>query len=168
MRFMVKLKQILKAKGGMIGLFLGLFLVAIGLSWLFFSFVMKGNSVSSGKVGTTRSRINPNLPKTEACPINGQKYTAEEKAIWSGRRPAAVIVENHVDARPIGGLNKSDFVYEAVAEGGITRFLAVFYCGTAAEDVKIAPVRSVRYYFINWAAEYGDRPLMVHVGGAND
>jgi hypothetical protein len=46
--------------------------------------------------------------------------------------------------------------------------MSVFYCGVAAEDVKIAPVRSVRVYFVNWAAEYGDKPIFVHVGGANN
>src|SRR5258708_7009986 len=78
------------------------------------------------------------------------------------------MVENHVDSRPPEGLSRADMVYEAVAEGGITRFAAVFYCGAAAGDPPFAPVRSSRFYFINWASEYGDRPLYVHVGGAND
>jgi hypothetical protein len=59
-------------------------------------------------------------------------------------------------------------VYEVVAEGGITRFLSVFYCGVSAEDTKIAPIRSARVYLINWAAEYGKNPTFVHVGGANN
>jgi len=38
------------------------------------------------------------------------------------------MIENHKEARPQSGISKADVVYEAVAEGGITRFLAVFYC----------------------------------------
>ncbi|CAN5312179.1 DUF3048 domain-containing protein [soil metagenome] len=163
-----KLQIFMKTRNGMIVMFIGLFVIAVGFSWVLFSFILKPAVVTTANVNSTRTKIDPKAPKTEACPINGQLYTAQEKAIWEGRRPATVMVENNVDARPINGLTKADFVYEAVAEGGITRFMAVFYCGTAAEDVAIAPIRSSRFYFINWASEYGDRPLYVHVGGAND
>ncbi|HLE16757.1 MAG TPA: DUF3048 domain-containing protein, partial [Syntrophales bacterium] len=94
--------------------------------------------------------------------------TKAERDIWEGRRPATVMIENHSESRPPSGLSRADVVYEAVAEGGITRFLSVFYCGAAAEDVQVAPVRSARIYFLDYAAEYGDRPLFMHVGGAND
>ncbi len=167
-----KLQKLMSTKEGMIGLFAGLFIVTIIISWFIFSFVIKLpsqiKSVGSKEVTSARSKINQNLPKTEPCPINGQKYTAEEKAIWSGRRPSIVMIENHVDSRPPEGLSKADFIYEAIAEGGITRFAGVFYCGAVAEDVHVAPIRSSRFYFINWASEYGDRPLYIHVGGAND
>jgi hypothetical protein len=166
----IKLEQFLRTKTGIAITFLGLFILAVGISWAFFSVISNPQSpaVSNGGVNKARSKIDPSLPKTEACPINGQKYTALEKSIWEGRRPATVMVENHIDSRPPEGLLRADFVYEAVAEGGITRFAAVFYCGAAAGDIKVAPVRSSRVYFINWASEYGDRPLYVHVGGAND
>src|SRR5258706_13060533 len=170
MKNTTKLQTYIKANGRMIGMFTGLFLVAAAASWILFSFVIKGgvSPVTNSRVNSTRSKIKPNLPKTEACPINGMKYTAAEKAIWSGRRPAVIMIENHAESRPVEGLSRADFVYEAVAEGGITRFAAVFYCGAAAGDIKVAPVRSSRFYFINWASEYGDRALYVHVGGAND
>jgi len=53
-------------------------------------------------------------------------------------------------------------------EGGITRFMSVFYCGAAAEDVQVAPIRSARVYFINMAAGYGKDPVFLHQGGANN
>src|SRR6185369_16383347 len=59
-------------------------------------------------------------------------------------------------------------VYEAVAEGGITRFAAVFYCGAVAEDVTTAPLRSARVYFVNMTAGYGKLPLYLHQGEANN
>ena len=50
-----------------------------------------------------------------------------------------------------------------VAEGGITRFLAMFYC----QDAKpIGPVRSARIYFLKLLQGYGNSPLYAHVGGA--
>jgi len=78
------------------------------------------------------------------------------------------MIENHAEARPQSGLSRADIVYEAVAEGGITRFLAVYYCGGSAQDILIGPVRSARIYYVDFASEYGDSPLYVHIGGAND
>jgi len=109
-------------------------------------------------------------PKTEECPINGQLYTKEEKAIWEKRRPLLVMIENHEDARPQSGLNNADVVYEAIAEGGITRFMAVYYCDASRiGDIRydVGPVRSARTYYLDIASEYGDYPLYTHVGGAN-
>src|SRR6266404_6712680 len=107
-----KLQKFMKTKAGMVAMFVGLFLVAVGVSWVVFSYVISpagSTGVSNKNVNSTRSKINPNLPKTEACPINGMKYTALEKTIWSGRRPAAIMVENHVDSRPPEGLSRADF-----------------------------------------------------------
>ncbi len=150
--------------------FLGLYLLSAGASWAIFSFLVGGSSggLSLGGLSESRSKINLDLPRTEQCPINGGMFTKIEKDIWETRRPIVAIVENHSDARPQSGLSKADVVYEAVAEGGITRFVGVFYCGAAAQDVKISPVRSARVYFIDWAAEYGINPIFMHVGGAND
>lgn len=76
-------------------------------------------------------------------------------------RPIAVVVENHPDARPQSGLYQADIVYETLAEGGITRFLALFQTQMPKE---IGPVRSARPYFNNiaqqWSAAYA------HVGGS--
>jgi len=143
---------------------LGLYLLSTGTSWAVFSFI-KGEP--GGVFGDPRSNISE-LPKTEECPLNGMYYSVPEREIWEERRPLTVIIENHEDARPLSGLHKADIVYEAVAEGGITRFLSVFYCGASAENVKIAPVRSARIYFVNWATEYGENPIFLHVGGANN
>lgn len=105
-------------------------------------------------------------PKTEACPLNGKLYSVSEKNLWETRRPILAMIENHVDSRPQSGLSSADIVYEAVAEGGITRFMGVFYCGAQSDAAKVAPVRSARIYFVNIAAEYND-PIYMHVGGGN-
>lgn len=105
-----------------------------------------------------------NEPKTEECPLNGELLTKTQKAKWDIRRPLGVMIENHKDARPQSGLSSADVIYEAVAEGGITRFLAIFYCKDAPY---IGPVRSARMYFVKMLEEYGNNPLYGHVGGAN-
>jgi len=148
--------------------FIGIYLLVTGVSLAIFSFIKKDDASKTSSSGTSDSRVDLSAPKTEVCPINGLKYTKDEKNIWEERRPIAAMIENHVDSRPASGLSKADVIYEAVAEGGITRFLGIFYCGAAAEDVEIAPVRSARIYFINFASEYGDNPIFMHVGGANN
>ncbi|MEK7461124.1 MAG: DUF3048 domain-containing protein [Patescibacteria group bacterium] len=81
----------------------------------------------------------------------------------ANRRPLGVMIENHPDARPQFGLGQASVVYEAIAEGGITRFLAIF----GANDVaKVGPVRSARSYYLDWALEYD--AAYAHVGGNID
>jgi hypothetical protein len=110
--------------------------------------------------------IDPSVPRTEICPLNGRMYTKQERDAWEKRRPLAVMIENHADSRPQSGLSRADIVYEAVAEGGIPRFMGVFYCDVAVEGTLIAPVRSARTYFLPWVLEYD--ALYNHVGGAGN
>jgi hypothetical protein len=77
-------------------------------------------------------------------------------------RPIAVVIENHGDARPQSGLTDADIVYETLAEGGITRFLAFFQ--TRAHVKEIGPVRSARPYFNTLADQWG--AAYAHVGGS--
>ncbi len=104
------------------------------------------------------------LPRTEECPLNGAKYSKQQRQWWEKHRPLGVMIENHQDSRPQSGISYADVIYEAVAEGGITRLLAVYYCQDAGI---IGPVRSARTYFLDFISEYGASPLYVHVGGAN-
>lgn len=161
-------KEKILAVGGLWGVFL---LSSVASYFIFSSsrFSSAGaNSQASGASGTgTKPKIDLSEPKTEVCPLNGEKYTVSERQAWEKRRPIAAMIENHVDARPLSGLSRSDVVYEAVAEGGITRQLAIYYCAAQAKDITLAPIRSARIYFVKFAQEYGDRPIYVHVGGAN-
>lgn len=150
-----------------------LYLLATGASYAFFAFVSPKTqpaNVSSNQDGkktgefTAPQKKYANLPRTEQCPLNGAKYSVPEREIWEKRRPLGVMVENPKAARPQSGLSAADVVYEAIAEGGITRFLAVYYCQDA--DF-VGPVRSARTYYLDWISEYGVSPLYAHVGGAN-
>lgn len=74
----------------------------------------------------------------------------------------AVMVENHIDARPLSGPAKAQVVIEAPVEGGITRFMLLFDATSTVDE--IGPVRSARPYFVDWA--HGWRALYAHVGGS--
>ncbi len=75
----------------------------------------------------------------------------------------AVMIENELTSRPPSGLDHASVVYEALAEGGITRFMGLFPVG-GDHLAQIGPVRSARPYFVNWAEEY--KALYTHAGGS--
>ena len=93
-------------------------------------------------------------------PITGELFSSAEAAAWKDVRPLGVMINNHTDARPQVGLIKADLVYEMVAEGGITRFLAFF--NTQIPE-KVGPIRSAREYYLVLVKELGDAMLM-HIG----
>ncbi|MBI2011996.1 DUF3048 domain-containing protein [Candidatus Daviesbacteria bacterium] len=137
----------------------------ISYSLLIKSFVGKQSEDLASSIPTPSSIVeeDPKEPKTEECPLNGRMHTKKAKAAWDLRRPLAIMVENHSEARPQSGLTSADVIYEAVAEGGITRFMAVFLCNLS--EVQVGPVRSARTYYLDWLSEYD--ALYAHVGGAN-
>lgn len=78
------------------------------------------------------------------------------------KRPVTgIMIENSDSARPQSGLKDAGIVYEAIAEGGITRFLALYQ---EAQPGLIGPVRSVRPYYVEWADPYD--ASVAHVGGS--
>ena len=72
-----------------------------------------------------------------------------------------VMIENSPDARPQSGLKNSGIVFEAIAEGGITRFLVLYQ---QEKPSLIGPVRSLRLYDIDWFAAFD--ASIAHVGGS--
>ncbi len=98
-------------------------------------------------------------PTTEASKLTGLQVGFDVN-----KRPVtAVMIENSPDARPQAGLKEAGVVFEAVAEGGITRFLALFQ---DTEPGYIGPVRSARPYYVEWEKAF-DAPY-AHVGGSGD
>jgi hypothetical protein len=92
------------------------------------------------------------------CPLTGLPITPEELSL----RPIAVMIDNFATARPQSGLMNAEIVYEMPAEGGITRYMAIFH---HLDTEKIGPVRSARPYFIDKAMEYN--AVYIHAGGSN-
>lgn len=79
------------------------------------------------------------------------------------KRPIVVMVENSPAARPQTGLHEADIVYEVLAEGDITRFIAV-YQSVASEE--IGPVRSIRPYFVELGRALDG--ILVHAGWSQE
>ncbi len=79
-------------------------------------------------------------------------------------QPRAVMIDNMIDARPQSGIADANVVFEVPAEGGITRFIAIFDASSTVE--KIGPVRSARPYFVDWAKSFN--AAYFHVGGSPD
>lgn len=101
----------------------------------------------------------PPKPTTKASILTG----AELPIALADRPITGVMVENSPDARPQSGLSNAGVVYEALAEGGVTRFLALYQ---EQRPSKIGPVRSLRPYYIDWVLEHG-API-AHAGGSHD
>src|SRR3972149_8011547 len=92
--------------------FLGIYLFAAGSSY--FVFISLAQSLggqpeltSAQPTKSNKTQLDLSSPKTEECPINGEKYTVAEKNLWAKKRPLTVMVENHEDSRPQSGLSKS-------------------------------------------------------------
>lgn len=91
-------------------------------------------------------------------PLTGVAFADEAP---TKRHVTAVMIENSPDARPQSGLKDAGVVYEAIAEGGITRFLALYQ---ESRPGLIGPVRSVRPYYVEWGAAYD--AAVAHIGGS--
>jgi hypothetical protein len=76
-------------------------------------------------------------------------------------RAFAVMLDNFYTARPQAGLSQADIVYEILAEGPITRYMAIFQ---SEYPINIGPVRSARPYFVKKSLEFN--AFYTHVGGS--
>jgi len=108
--------------------------------------------------------LNYVIKEKKVCPdcvrrlLDGVLVPPGEKNFY----PVAIIIDNHIDSRPAYGLEYANLVYEAEAEGGITRYLAFF---TSSDEIKkIGPIRSSRPYFIDWTKELS--AVFMHCGGS--
>lgn len=80
------------------------------------------------------------------------------------KRPVtAVMIENSLAARPQSGILEAGVMFEAIAEGGITRFTAYYQ---DREPDYVGPVRSVRKPFLQWLL--GFDAAVAHVGGSGE
>ena len=110
--------------------------------------------------------------------FTGEEFTEEEvdqhygmainpfTGLWveeslANRRPIAVVINNLPVALPQSGISQADIIYEVLAEGGITRLIAIFTNTTAD---KVGPIRSTREYFAQLVANHN--AVLVHHGGS--
>ncbi len=100
----------------------------------------------------------PPKPTTVASSLTGLQVSPATNKLPI----TAVMIENSTQARPQSGLSQAGVVFEALAEGGITRFVALYQSNSAS--LNVGPVRSARPYFLSWML--GFDPAYAHVGGS--
>lgn len=134
---------------------IGIFLIAVASIIAFF--ILNQPSPPPIAHSTPKpKKITP--PKKYYSPLTGLevKDDAATKQVVT-----AIMIENSPDARPQSGIKQAGIVYEAVAEGGITRFLTLHQ---QDKPQLIGPVRSLRMYYVDWLAPYN--ASVAHIGGS--
>lgn len=91
-------------------------------------------------------------------PLTGNIVASE---MQTTQAVTGIMIENSPDARPQSGIKDSGVVFEAIAEGGITRFLVIYQ---EQKPELIGPVRSVRMYYVDWIAAFN--ASVAHIGGS--
>lgn len=134
---------------GLIALAVAIFIIGGALAANRFS--KKGTTAAKPKATATAQLV--------VSKLDGKPYPADK----ANRHPLAVVIENYPDARPQSGLTEAALVYEAITEGGITRFMAIY----GPQDAKeVGPIRSARLFFMDWLKEYD--AFFAHAGGNED
>jgi hypothetical protein len=118
-------------------------------------FLMRQNS--SDDFGSVGNNYN-NAPPVYYARLTGRRVETEADETAA---VTAIMIENSPDARPQSGLKNSGVVFEAIAEGGITRFLVLYQ---SEKPQLIGPVRSVRLYYVDWLTPFD--ASVAHVGGS--
>ncbi len=126
-------------------------------------FVLRATPLLQKDTDSSENAKNPQSNEPTKSPfayISGEPAKPGLDSNLAKRRVLAVMIENHPDSRPQSGLSQAEVVYEVVAEGGITRFLAIFQ----RDGVNLGPIRSARTYYAELADMW--QGLFVHVGGS--
>lgn len=138
--------------------------VIIGGAFGYTYFNSSNSSAPKASKGTnlasTTTSATANTTSAATCPLTGLPAPG---GVVPQRPALAVKIGNDPGARPQSGLQKADIIYEVQAEGGITRYIAVFQCHSAPA---IGPVRSVRW--VDWhVVEPLGKPILAFAGGIN-
>lgn len=141
----------------------------ISMIFFLFSFLMIVLIGCSNQEETSQDQVEepevtePEEPEEPEEPVLPNVYplTGERTDQPVNNRTVAVMVNNHPNARPQTGLSQADIVFEILAEGNITRFMALFQ---SEQPEEVGPVRSARPYYFNTADDYG--ALYIHHGAA--
>lgn len=97
-------------------------------------------------------------PVVHVNPLTGEALSAP----YDGSRPYAVMINNIQVAMPQCGTSHADIMYEVLAEGGVTRMMAIF-SGLEGET-PLGSIRSLRPYYLSIARSYD--AIMVHAGAS--
>lgn len=140
-------------------------LTLLGLLLLIFAFTACSNQEKEeGREPEPESESEPAEEIEQDETVNQYPFTGEEteKEKEINNKAVAVMVSNVDAARPQTGLSQADVVFEMLAEGNITRFMAIYQ---SEEPDLVGPIRSAREYFFTLADNYD--ALYVYSGAAN-
>ncbi len=130
-------------------------LLASGIAFAAITFHSPQKATTPSKASTARS---PAPAPVFYSPLTGDKVPDQAS---TQQAVTGIMIENSPDARPQSGLKPAGVVFEAIAEGGITRFLALYQ---NSKPQLIGPVRSVRLYYVDWIAPF--QASVAHIGGS--
>ena len=120
-----------------------------------------GNKNNSSALTNTESEaVSSEAPEYAKDPLTGE-YTLDFSA--EDKRPVAIMINNIKISLPQRGISEASIIYEVLAEGGITRLMAVFPDVNKIPDV--GSVRSARHYYLSLAN--GHNSIFVHFGGSS-
>lgn len=102
------------------------------------------------------------VPPTEPPILYPNPLTGEENGKPATDRAFAVVINNIRQATPQHGISQADMIFEILAEGGVTRCMALF--SDLSDVEKLGSIRSARTYFISLAQAFDS--ILVHVGGS--
>lgn len=131
-------------------------IVLLIIGALLFYFVLKDKNEE--EIVQTSSPKVEEVKKIPTSPLTGRELNDEALA---NRPITAIMIENSPNARPQSGLIDSDMVYEAIAEAGITRFMALYQ---ESQPQYIGPIRSIRSYYLDYLMPF--QASIAHVGGS--
>lgn len=130
-------------------------LLGAGLAGILYSL----NSKEPEPVAVNQPTPQPETPPVKYySPLTGKEVKNQAATTQA---VTGIMIENSPDARPQSGLKNSGVVFEAIAEGGITRFLVLYQ---QEKPKLIGPVRSVRMYYVDWVAAFN--ASVAHIGGS--
>lgn len=133
-----------------------LVIIILGVGSGFLFIALTSNSSADAPSATIVEQPKPEVKYYSLLTGELVKTEADTKKAVTG-----VMIENSPDARPQSGLKNSGVVFEAIAEGGITRFLVLYQ---QEKPKLIGPVRSLRLYDVEWVAAFD--ASIGHVGGS--
>ncbi|MBR6097208.1 DUF3048 domain-containing protein [Candidatus Saccharibacteria bacterium] len=149
-------KRQAKVKHSLVAILITLFILAIIGTLAFFLLrpIIEENKLDQPDATNLES------DKIYYSPLTGLEVASQE-AITAAA--TCVMIENSPDARPQSGLDQAGVVFEANAEGGITRFMAIYQ---EAKPQFLGPIRSLRMTYAEMAKPF--HCSILHMGGAGN
>jgi len=109
---------------------------------------------------TVAPTVTPSKTPENINPLTGLEIDKK----YTDTRPISVMFNNLKKATPQWGIGDADVIYEALAEGGITRLVGLYQ--NPFSVVKFGSVRSTRAYYLDIVT--GHDSIMVHAGGSEE